>query len=298
MRIRLWLALVAACAGAHTAVAAADPADGPTKPLRLAAERDKYSGAPLPPQKKLPIPSPITDHFYVKGTAYFSKLDTLLRVDNGVGVPGTLVSAERDLGLRQSVTQGHLELMFRMRERNRLRVDYYDSDRTGQKQLTRTINFGDETFILNDLATTALQWRIFGLTYTYSFLRTERFELGGGLGAYLLQGEATGEVQARALRQEVSGVAAFPTVALDAAWRISRRFALTVRGQYLHAAVNNFSGSLGDYHADLQYRWKPNFAIGLGFSELRISLNVDGGSFPGILDVKTRGPEAFFRVSF
>ncbi|HEY4210446.1 MAG TPA: hypothetical protein VGM84_03095 [Steroidobacteraceae bacterium] len=274
-----------------------DPQGSPPRPIRLAA-RDPYSGAPLPPDRKRSVPSPITDRFYVRGTIYASKLDTVLRVDNSQSIAGTAVSAENDLGLRSKVVQGRMELMFRMRENSRLRVNYYDSDRSATHQLSRTINFGDETFVVKDLANTDLNWRIFGLTYTYSFLHTERFEFGGGIGAYLLQGEAAGEVQSRSERQEVSGVGAFPTVALDGAWRISRRWALTARGQYLRATVNDFSGALGDYHADLQYRWTNAFALGAGFSSLHMSLDVKGGSFPGLLNIKSRGPEGFFRISF
>lgn len=280
-----------------TARATADSDGSPPRPIRLAA-RDPYSGAPLPPGRKRSVPSPITDRFYVRGTLFASKLDTVLRVDNAQSIAGTAVSAENDLGLRSKVYQGRMELMFRMRENSRLRVNYYDSDRSATHQLSRTINFGDETFVVKDLVNTDLNWRIFGLTYTYSFLHTERFEFGGGIGAYLLQGEAAGDVQSKSERQEVSGVGAFPTVALDGAWRISRRWALTARGQYLRATVNDFSGSLGDYHADLQYRWTNAFALGAGFSSLHMSLDVKGGSFPGLLNIKSRGPEAFFRVSF
>ncbi len=264
----------------------------------FAAERDKYSGAPLPPQKKRLVPSPITDRFYVRGTFFSSSVRTSLRVDNSGNLPGTLVSAESDLGLRNRVYQGRMELMFRLRERNRLRVDFFESDRNGQKVLTRPINFADQTFLVNDLALTSLDWRMFGLTYSYSLLKRERFELGVGLGAYLLQGEARGRVPARQLSQDVSGVAAFPTIALDGTWRISTRFAFVARAQYLRATVHNFSGSLGDYHGDLQYRWRPNFALGVGYSELKPSLSIHGGSFPGVVDLSVRGPEAFFRVSY
>ncbi len=263
-----------------------------------AAERDKYSGAPLPPESKRRIPSPLTDRFYVRGTLLSAHLTTTLRVDSSAGVPGTTVSAENDLRLRSHVKQGEMEVVFRLRERNRVRLNYYESDRSATAPLNRPINFGDQAFLVNDLATTSLDWRMFALTYSRSVLQRDRFELGVGLGVYLVQGEARGQVPARELSQEVSGVAAFPTPELDGTWRISSRFAFTARGQYLHATVNNFSGSLGDYHADFQYRWRPNFALGLGYSSLKVSLDVKGGSFPGFLALNVRGPEAFFRVSY
>ena len=281
-----WLALAATILTACAAAASA-------------AERDKYSGAPLPPQKKRQVPSPITDRFAVRGTFFDSAVNTTLRVDKSRStVPGTTVSAERDLGLRGRVYQGRLEMYIRLRERNRLRVDYFETDRSATHQLSKQVNFADQTFNATDVAVSSLDLRMFGLTYTYSVFKRERFELGAGLGVYLLQGDARGQVPARELSQEVSGVAPFPTLALDGTWRISSRFAFVARGQYLSDTLSNFSGSLADYHADFQYRWRPNFAIGAGYSQLRLSLEVQRGSFPGLVALNVRGPEVFFRVSY
>jgi hypothetical protein len=261
------------------------------------AEHDKYSGAPLPPRTQHIVPSPITDRFALRGSFFDSAVTTSLRIDSKVA-PGTLVSAERDLGLRGRVYQGRVEMYIRMRERNRLRVDYFESDRSGNKAVTIPINFADQSFRKGDVANTELDLRMFGLTYAYSVLRYERFELGAGLGVYLVQGDARGQVPARELSQEVSGVAPVPTIALDGTVRISRRFAFVARGQYMNGSAHNFNGELADYHADFQYRWRPNFAIGAGYSQMRFSLEVRGGTFPGLVSLNVRGPELFFRVSY
>jgi len=256
------------------------------------------SGAPITRRAKQAIPSPITDRFYVRGTFFAPSIDTSIQVNARNGTPGTLVSAEKDLGVPSHPYQGRIELMFRMRERNKLRVDYFETDRSGSKVLSRTVFFGNQTFVVNDLATSSLDWRMFGLTYTYSLLRTDRLELGTGIGVHLLEAEARGAVQAKELQQEVSGAGAFPTIPIDFAWRISRRFALTGRGQYMHFAHNGFAASLQDYHGDVQYRWIPNFSIGAGYTVIRASLDLTEATFPGRFRLTVKGPEAFFRVSF
>jgi hypothetical protein len=269
-----------------------------------AAERDRWSGAPIKPQKNRNTPSPITDRFYVRGTFFNPAISTTLRIDTQspgpglVGTPGTVVSGERDLGLDSRIPQGRIEIMFRLRERNRLRVDYFESNRRGDHVINRQILFGNETFAVNDRVTSSVQWRQFGLTYTFSVLRTDRFELGLGLGVDFVEAEARGQVVAKRLRQDVSGAGAFPTIPLDFTWRISRRFAMVARAQYLRASVNNFEGSMGDYHADFQYRWKPNFSVGAGYTDMRSFLQVNDAHFPGLFRQHVRGPEAFFKVSF
>ena len=87
-------------------------------------------------------------------------------------------------------------------------------------------------------------------------------------------------------------------VGLDFAFRISRRWSVTWRGQYFHASLNNFDGWLADIHEDVQYRWKPNFTVGVGYTSIRAKLALATGNFPGQFNMSLQGPMAFFRVSF
>ena len=117
-----------------------------------------------------------------------------------------------------------------------------------------------------------------------------------------MQADARASDVTLATHAETSGVGAFPTPALDATWAISQRFAWTARAQYLSATVHGIYGSLGDYHTDLQYRWRPNFEVGLGYEDIRAQLSVNrngnrNGS-PAGFALAIRGPEAFLRVSF
>ena len=268
------------------------------------AERDPWSGAPIKPDKNRMTPSPITDRFYVRGTFFNPAISSTLRVDTrspapGVmGITGTTLSGERDFGMDDRNPMGRVEIMFRLRERNRLRVDYFETNRRGDHVIARQIQLGDETFAINDRVTSFLDWRQFGLTYTYSVIRTDRIEAGIGLAVHFLEAEAQGQVLAKQLRQEVSGSGAFPTIPLDLTWRISRRFAMVARMQYFHASVNNFDGSMGEYHGDFQYRWTPNFTVGAGYTRMRTSLEIKNDAhFPGAFRLDVRGPEAFFKVS-
>jgi hypothetical protein len=272
--------------------------------LPVHAERDPTSGAPVKPDKHRQPPSPITDRFAVRGSFFNPAISTTLRIDGqalnpgGVGTTGTTLSGEKDLGFTSRNPQGAIEILFRLRERSRLRVNYFETNRRGDQVIGRQIVFGNETFAPGDEVTSSLDWREFALTYTYSFIRTDRFELGTGVALHLLQADAQGAVQAKQLQQEVSGAGAFPTIPLDFTWRISRRFAFVARGQYLHAKVHDFEGSLAEYHADVQYRWEANFAVGAGYTEMKSSLDVNDVSFPGAFRLNVRGPEAFIRVSF
>jgi hypothetical protein len=245
------------------------------------------------------MPSPITDHFYMRISDFAAKTSTRLRIDpTGMPYGGTTVSAESDLGLPSSANQARFELMFRLRERNKLRVDYFQLDRNGDTFLTHPIIFGNQTFAAGDEAVSELDWRMMGFTYTHSFVYTDRFELGAGLGVHLIDADAKGSVPATLQNHETSAAIGVPTIALDGVWRISRRWAFTARGQYLHVAINSWSGSLGDYHGDFQYRWAPAFAVGAGYSIIRAGYNAPSQSNPASFGLNVHGPELFARISF
>jgi hypothetical protein len=252
---------------------------------------------PLVPKKRQ-ISSPITDRFAIRGSFYNPDVETMVRIDDVAAATGTVVFAEEDFGLDDNLTQGRMELLFRMRDRNRLRVDYFKTDRTGDEALARDIDFGDQTFETGEEVLSALKWRMFGFTYMRSILLRERFEIGVGLGLHLIEAAARAEVPERFAREEVDGVGAFPTPALDFTWRISSRFSVTARGQYFSAEVDDFEGSLGDFHADVQYRWRRNFTVGLGYTSIQARLDVNDAEFPGLFNLDVAGPELFFRVSF
>jgi hypothetical protein len=247
---------------------------------------------------KVEIASPLTDRFALKGIYSLGKVSTEVRYDQAPGVLGTNFYAEDLLGLEDKSHVGGLEMMIRMGQRNRLRVDYFKLARHGDVVLDQRVVIGDNTYLLTDRLVTSVDLRMLGLTYTYSFLKTERFELGGGLGLHLGQGEGVGEVPARRVRDNFDGVAPLPTLVLDGSWRISRRFSFNGRVQYLTVHTQGIDGTFGNYHADLQYRWRKNLALGLGYSKLQILVNSADPGNTGRLDFQVKGPEAFLRASF
>jgi hypothetical protein len=271
-----------------------------TQALPALADRDPYSGAPLPPSKHEPA-SPITDHFYIRAAYFAPRYTTDFRVDPSfapAGTTGTPVSAENDLGLPQRKPQGVVDFMFRLRDRHKVRVAYFESNRFGSQVLANDVVFGNETFPAGQLAQTTFDLRQFDITYTYSFIRNNRFEVGSGLGIYFRELDVIGQVPAQGLRQEVTAATPFPALPLDLTWVVSSRWAATARAAFLKVNHHDLSGRYWDTHADIQYRWLNNFAVGAGYASIRTDLTRQGGSFPGVVNMTISGPEAFVRFSF
>lgn len=248
--------------------------------------------------KSLELASPVSDHFYIRGTYFPASVTTLLRLDPNSIEEGTTLSGEDDLGLDDKVDQGRMEFDIRMGNRNHVRIDYFKLNRFNEQALPRDIIFGDFVFEEGTNFRSKMDWRVFTLTYTYSLFKSERFEGGLGLGIHIIEAQAEGGEPGTLNREEASEVGIFPTIAANLAFRISKRWSITARGQQYSASPEDFEGKMADYHADIQYRWRKNFAIGLGYSMLETDLQVFDADQPLMFNLKTTGPELFFRVSF
>lgn len=251
-----------------------------------------------PTNKPAANAGPITDHFALRATFFAPSVSTDARFDSRAGVAGTPFNAESDLGLDDKIDQGRMELIFRMRDRHRLRIDYFKLDRDGDKLLNRQIVFGNSTYNVNDRVLSSVSWRMTGFTYSWSALRAQNYELGIGVGLHLIAVEARGEVRTRNLRESGTGVGPMPTAAVDGTWQFGSRWSLNGRAQQFSVSVSNVKGSLSDYHLDAQYRWLPNMAVGVGWSMMKADVNITGSGSPGQFTLDTSGPELFFRASF
>jgi hypothetical protein len=275
------------------------------EPVETRQEREKAEPVLKPSEvlkpESLELASPVSDHFYMRLTYFQPALTTELRVDSsGATEPdGDLLSAEDDLGLDDVADQARIEFDIRLRERNHVRIDYFKLNRFQQTTLARDIEFGDFTFNEGDTFRSKLDWRMLSLTYSYSLLKSERFEAGLGLGLHLIEVKAEGSEPGTLNREGDSEVGAAPTFAINAAYRISKRWAVTARGQVFSLdRENEFSGEIGDFHADIQYRWRKNFAVGLGYSRLFANVDIIDADQPFMFDMDASGPELFMRASF
>jgi hypothetical protein len=281
--IRLVLAGAAICGMGHVFAADAQPAGTQRQLLQ-------------PP--KMRIASPITDRLAVRGLFFQTDITTLVRNDASNGTPGTLLSAEDTLGMVDRKKQGGLDLQFRLLDRHRIRASFYEQNRSGDVVLDQQVRFGDSIYAVNDRVVTQMDLRKLDLDYTYSFLRRERIELSAGLAIHLLQADGRLEAPTRFVRENLDVAGPFATLAFDGTWRFTKRFSLNAQGNYLKGHVSDVHGSYKALNADVQFRWRPNFAVGAGYSMTRFFLESEDPEESGLFRFNYKGPMAFVRVSF
>ncbi len=225
---------------------------------------------------------------------------TNIRIDSSAGVPGTPVNAENDFGLDKSNFEPKFQAMLRVGERHRVRFDYFTLDRTGNTIVTMPIIFRDVVLQPGDPLHADLSMRSLGITYGYSFIHREKFEIAATLGVNVTDISARARVttQTRHVDQKEDAAGPTPTLGIDATYVLSKRFYLDGRAQYLKVNVDNLDGSLGYYELDALYRLRPNISFALGYTIVKTDLISNQSKQSGYFNFDSKGPQFFVRVAF
>jgi hypothetical protein len=242
----------------------------------------------------------LNDRVTLQAGLVSSSNQTAIRYDSSAGTPGTDLDAEKDLGLPSRKLVGRAELMFRMKERHRIRIQnyYLPLDRQATTLLQKTVNFGNTTYNVNDVVASELKMRLLVINYSYSIVKNDRAELGASLGFDVIGFEAAATVAARLRTEREDRSAPAPLAGLDGTVRMSSRFYAEARAQYLKVNVHNVKGTLETFEANLLYRLSPNVTFGLGYSGFKVDVESLKVTDSGQFQLRSTGPQLFARVGF
>jgi len=234
------------------------------------------------------------------GFMYVSS-STDYRVDSSADVTGTPINAENEFGLDKKDFEPKFQAMVRAGDRHRVFFDYFTLDRTGERTLTNgPVIFRDVVLETGDPVESDLSLRTLGISYGYSLIHRERFELALTLGIHDTDISTRARVSTltRHIDQTDDHAGPFPTVGFDTTYVVSKRFYFDGRAEYFKASVAHFDGSLGFYEVDALYRLRPNISFALGYNLVKATLSSTKTGDTGLFNFDTKGPELFVRVAF
>jgi hypothetical protein len=225
---------------------------------------------------------------------------TNLQLDSAAGIVGTPINAEDVFALDKSDYEAKIQAMVRVGERHRLRFDYFSLDRSGSTTVAQPIVFRDVVLQPGDPLISDLSIRSFGITYGYSFLHSDRYEVAAtfGVSDTDISARARVQTQTRHVDQTEDQAGPLPTVGLDASYVLSKRFYFDGRAQYLKVRVDHLDGTLGIYELDALYRLRPNISFALGYNMFRASVISRQTKQAGFFNFDSKGPEFFVRIAF
>ena len=235
--------------------------------------------------------------------AYFS--DTSGEVGIRLGDLGRLAVDYDEMGIDGSNTVPYGSLRWRFTDRWRLEANYFSVDGGGSVLFDRDIEWGDTVYEAGAEITSKSDLSLFRAAIGYSFFKSDRAEVGAGLGLHYLDwhvrlsGEATidGEPVGRVSKDAlVEGVA--PNVALFADYAFNEEWLLTGRVDWLAADIGDISGEFWRFGATLQYQPFDHLGFGAGYDFISADVEESKGRETSYINHDIQGPRLFLTLSF
>ena len=238
-----------------------------------------------------------TDRLQVSAGAFFPSFDTDIRLNGDGGRVGTLMDMEDLLGLDNTITTPIVDVSWRITDKHRLGFSYSNLDRDGTRSLSKSINFGDQTYTAGITTESALDVSVYRVGYDYSLVNEGDKEFGVGLAVDVMPVEASIRAAGRTTETE-DILLVIPTLGLHAAYGISDRLAIIGRLNGIYFDFDTSSGSVLNPVAILEYNVSERFSVGAGYAYYRIDVEADYSGFDGTLDFEYHGPLVYMKLLF
>jgi hypothetical protein len=218
---------------------------------------------------------------------FLSALNTSFRIGSGVGLD---IDVEEALGLDSNDTVFRADAFWRFSDNRRHRLDltWFSFRRDGSRQIFQDITFEDEngnptTIEAGTNVEANFDLDIYQLAYSYSFIQDERLDLAAGIGLYVMPIDyglrAIGAVESEASEDFT---APLPVIGLRMDVVLAPKWFVRTGSQVFYLEYEDFTGSILEFRAALEYNPWQHVGFGLGFDALGIQLESDGEDWPGI----------------
>jgi len=228
--------------------------------------------------------------------AFVTDRDSSTRLDSDVG-DGTDIDLEEDLGLESSTSVARLGGYVWLGERHRLDGAYFDLSRSAAVPVQETIEFGDETFVINTVIETESDLSIIKADYTFAVLARDRGWFGVTAGLYIAE-TTLSLSQATLGRAESEDVTApLPLLGLRGDYAINDRITLRGAAQWFGYEADDVEGRLTDVYIGADYGFGERMAVGLAYNRVSMNLGaVEDRGFDARLDWGYDGLLLYFKV--
>lgn len=250
----------------------------------------------------------MNERFRMDFGGFFQDFTTAFRLDPATG-SGTEISLEDDLGYDTSKTTFRTDGYWRFGQRGRMDFAYQTFRRGSTHALDRDFVIGDQTYHAGATLDSSSRVDVGELYYSYSLLNTGEGEFGLMLGAstfwnkweFELSGTVTGGggSQSGSAQRETSDlIVPIPAIGAHFRYTLLPRFLATGRVKWMKATISDYTGSMLDWRAGLDYFFTPNFGIGAVWSSTDIDVTKHQDKGDVSFNYKYDGPLGYVSIAF
>jgi hypothetical protein len=238
------------------------------------------------------------ESFSVSLGVFLTNRDSQTRVDGSIPNSGSPVDLENDLGFDKSDTVFRLDGYYRFNEKHRIDFSVFDLSRSASKQIQTEIDWNDTIYPIDTAVDASLDLAIYKLAYTWSFMRRDSGYLGVTAGLYTA--DIGTSIAAESIgRSSSSGFTApLPVVGLRGQYDLSERWSLRGSAEIFAIEYGDFSGSLYDLYASVDYQVTDHVALGAGVNLVNINVGISKPNLDGDLDWRYDGGLLFLKIDF
>jgi hypothetical protein len=247
----------------------------------------------------------IDDRYWLEVQAFWPDIDTTVRVEGNGGLIGTEIDLESDLKLKDRKSLPAVFAGARIGERWSIIGEYYALDRSASASASRDLVFDDVTFPAGATISSEFNTDVYRLAVGYSFVRSDKVDLGAALGLHVTQFEVALEGQGRIGNAAIStqnrkrdALAPLPTLGLFGAYQVTPRLSLGGRVDYLSLKVSDYDGRLINAEARASYRLFKNVGVGVMYRYVDYDLDIEKDRWNGEVAYKFKGPAIFLQAAF
>lgn len=250
--------------------------------------------------------NPMDSKFNLALGGFFLSTDVRVRLNGDeTGQPGDDIDFDDTFGIGD-FDRFRLDAMWRIKGKHSVRGTYFTNNRSATNELTRDVDFGDETYPFGAVTTARSELEVLQLSYDYAFRRRDNYELAAGIGVHVIDAslglDATvtggGGSASRELKESGSTGAPLPVLGLRGTWLLPHNFYATALVQYFYVDYDDYTGSLSDLKASVVWQATDHVGIGLGYNDFRFKFRLDKDRFDGKLRWNYGGAMAFVTVMY
>lgn len=208
-----------------------------------------------------------------------------------IGGPALGIGANIDLtntlGVNSSTDALRLDGLYRFNDHHAIGLSYYRVGLSGDKSLNQDILIRDQTIGAGAGTQTSLTFNTYRLFYNYSFYRNDKVELGVSPGLYMMQTKFNFAAQGRITGPGGSSVGSstivneqltlpLPSIGLVANYNITPKLQFQSRYDIFYLTIGDYTGTMFEFYAGLEYRLVKHFAMGAAFDRLQAGLRGSG----------------------
>ncbi len=216
------------------------------------------------------------------------------------------VDFQDDLGFDDTDIQPAFVFTWRFSERSRIEGEYFSVTQGNTATTEKTIEWDDAVYKAGARLDARFDMDIGRVFYGYSFLKTDRQELGAGAGMHYLgldtslsgQASVNGKPVTDTVKRGIDDWAVLPNIGAYGNHAFSSKWLVSGRVDWISANIGDYDGTLWNAQASVQYQVSDHFGIGLSYRYLSLDLEEDSRKRRWDIDIDYSGPMLFITANF